>query len=90
MALARRGVVRHEKFDECVDKLRDSYPRIDELIDGITWEISKNPQAYGVKDPRVDVFRAHHAGSPALPPALIYYSYTDRIVLFLTIVLLDD
>ena len=87
--VSRRGILKTPQFDARVDALRPKYPRVDALVEGVTWEISISPTELGVYDTRLDIWRATHAGNLVLPRAIFFYVFTPRIVSFLTILLPD-
>ena len=78
-----RSPVFHEKFQQRMDVLRDEFPRIDEVMRGIAWELARDPEI-GINDLRYDVWWVRHVGTIALPPATIWYSFNDRLLLMLT------
>lgn len=84
-----RGVLRHKKFAHSVARLAKVIPRVDEMIEGAIWSISRDPEREGVRNPTVGVWQATiiAGGNPDSPRVLIFYAFNRRLVRFLTVAL---
>jgi len=90
MSINRRGIVRHPKFEQALEQISAVFPRAVEVIEGAEWSLARNAEHDGVKIAEIGVWQARLAGSILLPPALLYYTFTPRILQMLLIVLANE
>ncbi len=88
MPMGSRGVVRHQKFSECVAAISLYEPMAERIIDGAIWEIQHNPKGIGVHIAELDVWQARLV-LPSPPELLLLYCINVRYVMMLTIIAAD-
>jgi hypothetical protein len=83
-----RRAKRHKKFDLCVERLHGMFPdlRAVELVKGAIWSITRTPEQDGVEIADIGIWQARLIpSSPPPPELLLFYSFNDTLVHFLTI-----
>jgi len=82
-----RGVTRHEKFAASVARLVKKIPRINEMVEAAIWSIARDPEGDGVRNALVGVWQATiiTGDSPHSPRVILFYTFSRRLVHFLTV-----
>lgn len=86
---SRRGVVRDKRYSDALATILKGHPRAEEVINGAEWSIARDPERDGVRIGD-NVWQSRLAKSPAMPAALLYYSFTPRILFMLDLRLVKE
>lgn len=74
-----RGVWRHPRFDEKLDELSETYPRLREAVEGLLWTLAREPDS-GVYVAQLGVYRARFSVPPDGTHFFCFYSVNQRLL----------
>lgn len=79
-----RTIIEEDLFRRQKSKLRISVKRLDEILEGITWALSKRPEAFH-NVPGTNLHLIKTDPFSALPALHVWYKFDDECVYLLSI-----
>lgn len=79
-----REIVEAPRFAAELKAIEKNVRRADEFVDGVKWVLSRDPRA-GTQIDKTRVFFIPIAESAAVGPAVLFYTYDDDHIYFLSI-----
>jgi len=74
-----REIIEQQQFKEDKRKLRHSAKRLDEILDGVTWTLTRLPECYP-NIPETDVYLAKTDAFSDVPALYVWFTFDENYV----------
>jgi hypothetical protein len=83
-------IVESERFGRERDEISKDVARWDEVMNGVTWALAREPETAGKRTVVEDVYGLPTEAAPGVPATVIYYRVHARQVELLSVRLVED